>query len=213
MEEATVTARGEAVVPGKPDEGEWVIALSSLDSTPDAALANVAGRSSKISDLLEELGVPTGKRSTSGMNIREEREYLDGKQVHRGYRAEDLLTVRLEDPTIAGRLIEGSIARAKASVRGPSWWIAPDNPARIEACRRAAVEAKRKARSYAEALGLSLGAVLEIRETSSGEPVFPQPGVGPIALRAMPESSIDVEPGELNVQARVDVTFRVEGGG
>lgn len=211
MQEATVTARGEAVVPGKPDEGEWVIELSSLDATPDAALANVAGRSSKIADLLDELGVPTGKRSTSGMNIREEREYVDGKHVHRGYRAEDLLTVRLEDPAIAGRLIEGSIARAKASVRGPSWWVAPDNPARVEACRRAAVEAKRKAQSYAEALGLSLGAVLEIREPSSGGPPLPRPGVDPIALRAMSEAAIEVEPGELNVEARVDVTFRVEG--
>jgi uncharacterized protein len=135
----------------------------------------------------------------------------DGKQTHRGYRAQNLVTVRLADPTIAGRLIEGSIARAKASVRGPIWWIAPGNEARLAACRQAAAEAKRKAEAYADALGLHLGDVAEIREPAASGGIEPRPLAGPIALRAAPEPSLEVDPGELEVKAQVEVTFHLDG--
>jgi uncharacterized protein len=211
MSGATVTARGEAVVPGRPDEGVWTIELAALDATPDAALADVGERGKDLDALLEELGVPKEMRSTTGVTVREEFDYVEGKQVHRGFRAEDLLTVRLQDATIAGRLIQESTARAKANVRGPSWWIAPDNPARVEACRRAALEARRKAEAYAEALGLRLGAVAEVRESVPGIQPLPRPGGTVLAMRAAADPAVEVDPGELNVAAQVEVTFALEG--
>ena len=197
-------------MPGKPDEGIWTIELSSLAATPDAALGDVGERSRDLDALLDELGVPKEMRSTTGVTVREEFDYVEGKQVHRGYRAEDLVTVRVKDAGIAGRLIQDSIARAKASVRGPSWWIAPDNPARVEACRRAALAARRKAEAYAEALGLRLGAVAEVREPTTSAQPFPRPGGG-VMLRAVAEQAVDVEPGELSVEAQVEVTFDLQG--
>jgi uncharacterized protein len=212
MAGATVTARGEAVASARPDEGIWAIEVSSLDASPDQALATVGAQSKELEALLAELSVPTEKRSTTGVTVREEHDWEGGKQTHRGYRAQNIVTVRLADSTIAGRLIEGSIARAKASVRGPTWWIAPGNQARLEACRQAAVEAKRKAEAYADALGLHLGDVAEIREPAGGG-IEPRPLVGPIALRAAaaPEPSLEVDPGELEVKAQVDVTFHLDG--
>lgn len=209
MAGASVTARGEAVVPGKPDEGIWTVDVRALDATPDAALNAVGSRSSALEELLYELGVPKEMRSTTGVTVREEFDFVEGKQVHRGYRAQNLVTVRLRDASLAGRLIQGSIERAEASVRGPVWWIAPDNPARLEACRRAAVEARRKAEAYADALGLRLGPVAEVREPSGGTQPLPRPAGG--VLRAMAEPALEVDPGELSVEARVEVTFELQG--
>jgi uncharacterized protein YggE len=210
MAGATVTARGEAVAPTRPDEGIWTIEVTSLDASPDHALATVGALGKELETLLAELSVPSEKRSTTGVTVREEHDWADGKQTHRGYRAQNVVTVRLADPTLAGRLIEGSIARAKASVRGPTWWIAPGNEARLEACRQAAAEAKRKAEAYADALGLHLGEVAEIREPAAGL-TEPRPLAAPIALRAAPEPSLEVDPGELEVKAQVEVTFHLNG--
>ncbi|HWC70103.1 MAG TPA: SIMPL domain-containing protein, partial [Actinomycetota bacterium] len=104
---------------------------------------------------------------------------------------------------------QASIDQAKAEVRGPVWWIAPDNPARIEACKRAAAEARRKAEAYAEALGMRLGAVSEIREASD-RGMSPMPRAKAMTLAAA-EPAIEVDPGELNVDALVEVSFRLEG--
>jgi uncharacterized protein YggE len=210
--EAKVTTRGEAVVPGRPDEGVWSIEVDALADAADGALAEVTARSRDVEAVLDELEVPKEKRSTSGVSVREEFDYADGKQVRRGFRAQNLVTVRLADPSTAGRLIEEAVGRAKASVRGPSWWIAPDNPARLEACRAAAAEASRKAEAYAQALGLRLGPVLEVREPSAGPVPLPRPAARAIALSAA-DTSLEVDPGELDVHAQVEITFALEGGG
>ena len=211
MAGATVTARGEAVSRAKPDEGIWTFEVSSLDATPEKALATVGKGSTELEALLAELGVAPEKRSTTGVSVREEHDWAEGKQTHRGYRAQNVVTVRLADSAIAGRLIEGSIARAKASVSGPMWWIAPDNEARVEACRQATAEAKRKAQAYADALGLQLGDVAEIREPIRGGIVPRQPLGGAMTLRSAPEPALEVDPGELEVQAQVEVTFHLDG--
>jgi len=206
MSEPTVTARGEATVPGRPDQGVWTITIGALDATPDAALSGVGTRSEALDAVLSELGVAAEQRSTTGVTVREEFDYAEGKQVHRGFRAQNVITVRLADHAVAGKLLQASIEKAKAEVRGPVWWIAPDNPARIEACKQAAAEARRKAEAYAEALGMRLGAVAEIREAvAGGVPPMPRS----MALAAS-EAAIDVDPGELNVDAQVEVSFRLE---
>ena len=209
MTEATVTARGEATVPGKPDEGVWTITVGALEATPDAALGEVGARSDALGIALDDIGAAAERRSTTGVSVREEFDYADGRQVHRGFRAQNVITIRLTDAAVAGKLIQSSIERAKAEVRGPVWWIAPDNPARVEACKRAAAEAKRKAEAYAEALGMRLGAVAEIREAAIGGPV-PMPRGGAMTLAAA-EAAIEVDPGELNVDAQVEVSFHLEG--
>jgi uncharacterized protein YggE len=211
--QAKVTTRGEAVVPGRPDEGIWSIEVDALADVADAALAEVTARSRDLEAVLDEIEVPKEKRSTSGVTVREEFDYGEGKQVRRGFRALNVVTVRLADPSTAGRLIEDAVGRARASVRGPSWWIAPDNPARLEACRAAAAEAARKAEAYAQALGLRLGAVIEVREPPAGPVPLPRPGARAIALSAAADASLEVDPGELDVHAQVEITFALESGG
>jgi uncharacterized protein YggE len=76
----------------------------------------------------------------------------------------------------------------------------------VEACGRAAIVAKRKADAYAEALDLQLGPVVEIREPSAGP--SPRPRARGLTLAAA-EVAIDVDPGELNVEAQVEVTFEL----
>lgn len=208
MTEPTVTARGEATVPGRPDHGVWTITVGALDTTPDAALGEVGTRSEALEAVLGELGVAAEQRSSTGVTVREEFDYADGKQVHRGFRAQNVVTVRLADHAVAGKLLQASIEKAKAEVRGPVWWIAPDNPARIEACKRAAAEARRKAEAYAEALGMRVGSVAEIREASGGGAI-PMPRARAMTLAAA-DTPIEVDPGELNVEAQVQVSFRLE---
>jgi uncharacterized protein len=203
--EPTVTALGEAVASARPDEGIWTIELSAVQATPDDALQEINGRTGELERLLDELSIPAEQRSTMGVSVREEFDHdRDGKRIHRGYRASNVLTVRLSDPAESGRLIGGAIERAEASVNGPDWIVAADNPARIEAGERAAVAARRKAEAYAEALGLGLGAVREIRDATASR--------GPVAraFAAADVATMHVDPGEIQVAAAVEVTFALE---
>jgi uncharacterized protein YggE len=129
--------------------------------------------------------------------------------VRRGYRATNHVVVRLDAAEMAGRLMNEAVTRAQARVNGPRWRFKLENPARAEACRQAAADARRKAEAYAAALGMRLGPVLRVAESgadSGGEaaalPPMIREGPGP--------SDMQIEAGRLDVAATVEVTFALE---
>jgi uncharacterized protein YggE len=212
---ATISVRGESAVPVQPDELRLQLTLTEVRQAVGEAYDEVAKRAAQLAGVLSELGIDESARSTSAVLVREEREYDDerGRTVHRGYSATSSTHLRVADPSIAGRLIQQAVTETGAQVSGPWWHVAEENPARLEACRRAASNARAKAEAYAEALGTRLGAVAEVSE--------PDPRVGPGVHRAaqagfmplMPDGpEIPVEGGELEVRAAVEVSYAVEPG-
>jgi uncharacterized protein len=211
---ATVTTRGTAVVPAQPDEVEMALEVSYVDRAADAALAEAAARSEALTMLFGELGIGRDAWTTSGVSVREHTEWdrVKGEQVHRGFIASNRLSLRLAESGVIGRLMHEATRRTKARIEGPWWRVALDNPARIDACRQAALDARRKAEGYAAALDLRLGSVMEIAE----------PGVSPGSVRQLKDSralmsaamesapEMDVQAGNLEVSANVVITFALE---
>lgn len=201
MNAPTVTTQGEGVALAIPDEGRWTFELTAQAATADAALSEVSGRAVQLVALLDDLGVEPPMRSTSSVTVAEEFDYVEGRQVHRGFRASTSTAVRLAGASVAAQLVERAVTQVRAAVQGPVWLVAADNPARREACARAVQEAASKALAYATALGLGLGDVLEVRE-----PAVNGAGPGPLRALAM-DTSLPVEAGELEVRAAVTVTY------
>jgi uncharacterized protein len=209
---SVVTVEGTAVAAARPDEVEISLEVTYLDRSPHEALAEVATRSTDLEKLLAEIGIEGHQWTTSGAVVNERSEWNreTGQHIHRGYLASNRIFLRLEDAAIVGRLMNEATRRAQARISGPRWQIAPDNPARVEACRLAALEARRKAEAYATALGARLGAVVDIREPGlDNEPSY---SVGaPRAMMSMaadaPDAEINVHAGDLQVSGHVIVKF------
>jgi uncharacterized protein YggE len=209
---ATATVRGESAVLVDPDEVALRLTLTDVQQTVDEAYEEVAKRAARLSGILSELGVDEAARSTSAVLVREEREYDErGRAVHRGFSATSLTHVRLTDVSIVGTLIKHAVAGTAAQVEGPWWQAAPENPARLEACRQAASIARAKAEAYAEALGVRLGALTEVSEPDLRS--IPRIATARYAAYApqMDDSvEIPIESGALEIRAIVDVTFALE---
>jgi uncharacterized protein len=118
--------------------------------------------------------------------------------------------VRLTDAEIASRLIGAATRRVEAEVSGPYWRVALGNPARQEACRQAAVDARRKAEAYADALGVRLGALIRVGEPSSSR--YERGEMLTLSRASHAEPDIGIEAGEMDVGATVEVTFLIEQG-
>jgi len=207
----TVVVRGHGLVPGEPDQLEVALTVSAVEDSAASALTVAARLSGELVAVLSELAVPDGARSTSGLSVREEFERVEGRWARRGYRASNQVVVRLQEPDRIGRLMSEAVARARARVDGPRWRFKPDNPARAEACRRAAADARRKAEAYAGALGLRLGDVLRMAEPGTDHD--PEAGLAPVLLRDAPgPTDMHVRAGHLDVEATVEVTFALEPG-
>jgi uncharacterized protein YggE len=209
MTNATISVRGTATIRAKPDELLLAFEIDALQPSPLTASQEVADRSRTLDQLLDELGIRPESRQTQGVTVREKREWVENKgSVHRGYRASHRVQVRLGDPTVAPVLMSEAIHRAKSHIGGPWWHVSPDNPARIEACANAATAGRAKAKAYADALGMKLGSIMAISEAEVSDRVRHE-----YIVMGEPASfygdAPDVQPGEIEVSATVDLVFEV----
>jgi len=199
-----VVVRGHAAVPAEPDQLEVTLTVSAVTATPDEALVEAGRLNAELGRVLDELAVRACDRSQSGLAVREEFERIEGRWARRGYRAANV-AVRMTDPSHVGRLLREAVGRVGAQVDGPRWRCRPDHPARAEACRQAAADARRRAAAYAAALGLRLGPVLRVAEQAGDGGA---PGPGP----ALTPTDMRIRAGHLDVEAAVEVTFSLEPG-
>lgn len=216
MASGTVTVRGEALVPGQPDEAHVFLEVKAVEKSPQKAMADASARSERLQTIFDELDIPPLARATSGISVGEESEWSSGKRKHLGFHAVNRVSVRLDDAGTVASLIAEATERCEATVRGPSWEIALGNPARVEAFRAAAEDARRKAEAYASALGARLGDVLTVTEpglavrTHQRHEIVPAPAAAaPSAVAASPPE-IQIDAGALDIPAAVEVTFALE---
>jgi uncharacterized protein len=205
----TVTVRGEGTAPVTPDTLDLVLSLVAEEDAPDAALDAVTARDAELRLALDELGIPLQARVTTVASVSERYEFDErDRRQPAGYRATISVLVTLSDVGLAGRVMKAASARAHAHVQGPGWRIGAEHPARLEACRAAVRDARRRAEAYAEEFGYRVTALTSATETAA------DPGGYGYALAArkpvhMAEDLV-VSPGEQTVRATIEATFELE---
>jgi uncharacterized protein YggE len=95
MAPVTTIGRGEVGVP--PDEAALVLTIDAVRPTAAEALRDIGERARSLVALLDELGIESGARQTTGVSVSEEGEHREGVWQLRGYRASERLKVRTGD--------------------------------------------------------------------------------------------------------------------
>lgn len=203
----TVTVRGDGLVRTEPDEAVLWITLTALEAGPGAALADVSTRSTALIALLDEVGVAKADRSTTGITVAEEFDHTQEGRHSLGHRASAGVSVRLTDAEPIGRLVAQATEDLGARIDGPTWLISLDDPVRLEAARRAAADARRKAEAYAEGVGAKVGRLIRL-----SEPGVQQAHAFAVAAQAgfARREPMPVEPGGHEIAASVEATFALE---
>jgi uncharacterized protein YggE len=200
----TITVLGTASVRAEPDEAVlWLRLIARNDSAGDA-IADVARRGRQLTALLEAHEIPAPDRGMTGVHVNEEFDHTPQGRRSLGYAASASIVVRATDAELIGQLISRASAEAAAEVDGPHWSISDAHPARLEAARRAAGNARQRGEAYAQGLDATLGPLIHATEhAQSGAPLHRAGKIMPAAASgAMP-----VEAGELEVRAAIEATF------
>lgn len=115
----TVSVIGTAVVRAEPDEAMVVVTLSALKDGPGPALEDVAWRSERLVGLLDEFGIASSDRSTTGVSVHEDFDHTAEGRRSLGHRAASAIAVRLTDLELIGRLVTRATTELDARVDGP----------------------------------------------------------------------------------------------
>lgn len=124
------------------------------------------------------------------------------------YRATNLVQVTIDDLAMVSSVVDAGVAAGVNEIRNISFGLEDELPYRVTALERAVEAARRKALAAANALGVRLAEPTHVSERGAA---VPRRELETAFARS--ESSTPVEPGEITIEAVVDVTFRLEGGG
>lgn len=127
-----------------------------------------------------------------------------------GYRASNVVSVRLDDLARVGPVIDAAVGAGANEVQGVDFRLRDDAAARQRAVAEAVADARGTAQAMARALDVTLGPVLEARE-GGAQVLYPQMDVRAFRQEAMAmaPAPTPVAPGEVEVTARVEVTYRI----
>ncbi|MET9950914.1 SIMPL domain-containing protein [Streptomyces sp. NPDC006339] len=206
-----VTVRGEGRLEVEPERARIGVSVRARGTDRSDVLAALTARNADAIALVKSYGDAVALLETGALSVTPEpARHGRGERV-RGYQGWVHLTAELTDFTALGELVTRLADLEWTRVDGPWWSLRPDSPAHAEARRQAVGEAVRRAREYADALGSSLVALLELSDTGLG-PGMPAPAGGGMRMAFAAESAdapapLDLEPQRQTVTAEVAARF------
>lgn len=206
----TISTTGTGRVPAGADTATFDLSLNCEHSDQSEAFRVVTQRHAALVDLLDRFQISGSDVTTSAMNTHEQIVWIENAPKRTGYVVSASVTVVVTDPSIVGSLTTAFIEELpNVTVSGPNWSLSPHNPAFTAARDLAASDARDRARTYAQALGLTLTAVLNIRDLDTGW-AAPVPNQPMLRSAAMSADSFEPQVGTLTATASVEVQWNAE---
>lgn len=207
MSSVIVSGRGE--VAAKPDRAVINTGVGVQEPTAEAAMRRCAQLMQSVVDTITKLGIPNERVQTAHVSLSpvydQSRNIPEGREPRIvGYRADNTVRVQIEDLTKIGPVLDAVVKSGANQAFGISFEIKDDKAARSQALRDACTDARAKAATIAESLGMTLGELLEVNETGVQiTPPRPMPAYARMAL----DSSTPISPGEVSVDASVTIRY------
>jgi len=201
----TISATGTTTV--VPDAVRINATVSVLGTTSKGALGTASATSKAVRSALTANKVATKNIATQSITVYPEYSYpASGTPTLSGYRATQSFDITIRNATTAGAVIDAIVEAAGDNLQVNS--VNPfvlDGEKATETARTAAVKkAKAKAASYAKLLGVKLGRVIYLDETST-------PAAYPIYTATAKADSAEtvVDLGEQKVSVSVTVRWSI----
>ena len=206
-----VTGNGEAT--GQPDRAQLSMSVEARNLELRVAEAKV---NEVVRAYLQEakgLGATEADLSTASYSVNAEYDWVDNKQVFRGYRAVRQIAVKVKDLNKVGDYLLRATKVGINQVNPPVLESSKQKDIERAALKNAALDAKAQAAVVAEALGVRVGAPRTVNANAQGfQPPMPMPKMAMMradAAEASPSGNeqMGFSGGEIRASANVTVEF------
>lgn len=205
---SNVAVTGVAVEDVAPDRAILRFGVSTERPTAAAAAADNARTMEAILAELRAMGVADADVQTLGVSLApvstEERDAKGKPKTVQTFRASNSLAVNVSPPEKAGDIVGRVIDKGANSLDGVDYDHSDLTKKRDELRAKAVKDAERRARIYAEAAGLRLARVIEIRPVDETAPI---PMMQARVAAAPAPDAVPLRPGMQRVTERVSITW------
>lgn len=161
-------------------------------------------------------GISEDEIKTTGLNVQQDYDWINGKQVFKGYSANHYVVVELstENSGKIGDVIDAGV-NAEALLSYINFELSPETQKekKSETVRLATEDARTKAEAMAEGSGQKLGKIVSISDSNWGYSPFPvfrsDSVVASEAGTMAKEATADINPSEQIVYGNVMVVWKI----
>jgi uncharacterized protein len=208
----TIIVSGTGQTTTLPDKATIQVSVETEGATAAEALDQNSKDMQQVLDRLKSEGIADDKIETAGVVVYPNNSYdsSTGREKTTGYRAQNTVTVTLDDLSVIGDIIAAVTEAGADNVYGPNWLLSDDNPAVTTALSRALANARTKAEAIAADQGVELGDPIIISENSASQ-VYPLYDTRTEAA-GITDGSVTpppISPEQMEVTASVTVTYRM----
>ncbi len=136
--------------------------------TADLAQKQITEKNNELIKAMKELGVADSDMKTSNFSVNPNYVYDGGRNRATGYNGNVTLTVKTKDTSLAARIMETATKVGANQIQGTRFTVDEPEKYREEARDKAIANAKEQAEKLASSLGISLGQITNIVESSPG---------------------------------------------
>jgi uncharacterized protein YggE len=159
-----VVVRGEGEVRTAPDVAFITLATEHRANTAKDAQAQGATAMTGVQQRLTAAGVAKDAIRTLSYDLQPQFDYVNGKQVARGFLARNVVEVRVDQVTRVGELLEIVVTAGGTAVQGVRFDVKDRTQLERQAISRAVADARARAVAAAEGAGTTILAVVRIEE-------------------------------------------------
>lgn len=164
---------GEGKVEAVPDT-TYVDAGITVDkaSSVDEAQKKINDTNNKIIAGLKAIGIEKADIKTSNYSISPNYNYVNNENKLDGYNGNVTITIKVRDPQMASKVIEVVTAAGANQIQGSRFVVDKPELYREQARNVAIKNAKDQAQNLAKNLGIKLGKITNIVESSPNQPIL-----------------------------------------
>jgi hypothetical protein len=204
---------GTGKASGTPDVANINIGVETVAASVQQAVNDNKAKMTKLLDALQSLGIADKDIQTSNYGVYTERQAVpvpDGKgdQGPVSYHVTNQVNVIVRDVNKLGDVLDKVVAAGANNIYGVNFSVADTSKLEDDARAKAIANAKDRAASLAKLTGVTLSDVMNVSEVLSGSgPVY---GVMESAKMGLGGGGTPIQPGELEVNMSVQVTFAIK---
>jgi uncharacterized protein YggE len=197
----SITVQGTGIVTTVPDEAQFSFGVSTTAPTAKAALTANAARMNRLIAALKHAGIAPADIQTTQISLYPNTNENGSKVL--SFTAGDSVMVKTRAIGKAGSIVDAAVSSGANLVSGPSLGPSDQRGLQRRALKKAVADARARALAIAQASHVRLGPVQTVSETTSSPITYsPSP-------KAAAASGTPVEPGSVQVEEDVTVTFAI----
>lgn len=210
--EISVNGTGETYISA--DTVYITLGVQTRQTNVREAQSSVNEKIKAVREAIIAMGIPEEDINTDQLNIYMYTEFTDAGEERIVYHVSSMLTIRSDDVTAAGSIIDAAFAEGANTLDGVRFTAAETEEAENAAIRAAVADARRKADVIAEASGLK---ITGIEKLSEGYVSSFDSGVNNFTMTREEAkaagASTEIQAAKLCVTAQITVVYEAEEAG